>query len=90
MLRAFGDEDEDEDGFLRRLERDKPPTKETLNAFMYLLAPLERGEGLRVDKRRGNILVWYETEMRRHFLSNFRDGLIKVWIVYLVICGWIN
>jgi anaphase-promoting complex subunit 2 len=87
QLLASGDTDETE--FLRQWNRHAPPSKEASDALAYLLRPLSRGEGLRAEKGQGNILVWYEFEMRRHFLKNFRDGLLKVCFVYLLSSsGW--
>ncbi|RMJ21848.1 Anaphase-promoting complex subunit [Aspergillus sp. HF37] len=76
-LLASGDST-DETEFLRQWNRHGPPSKEASDALAYLLRPLSRGEGLRAEKGQGNILVWYEFEMRRHFLKNFRDGLLKL------------
>ena len=68
----------DEIEFLRQWDRHKQPSKDASDALAYLLGPLLPGEGFRQDKGQGDILVWYESEMRRHFLKNFRDGLFKV------------
>lgn len=71
-------EDTDEIEFLKQWNRHGPPSKDEFDSLVYLLGPLPRGEGFRPDKGQGNILVWYESEMRRHFLENFKDGLFKV------------
>lgn len=87
-LLAAGDST-DETEFLRQWNRHGKPSKEASDALAYLLRPLSRGEGLRAEKGQGNILVWYEFEMRRHFLKNFRDGLLKVCFASLLSSsGW--
>lgn len=63
--------------FLKGWNRYGSPSKETSDALAYLVAPLGR-DGLCADKGQHSIFGWYESEMRRHFLKNFRDGLVKV------------
>lgn len=69
---------EDDTEFMRQWNHHDPPSKETEDAIAYLVAQLSQGEGSRVDKGQHNIFTWYESEVRRHFLKNFRDGLGKV------------
>ena len=68
----------DEAEFLRKWGCHDPTPDEIQEALAYLVAPLSRHGWLRPDKGTPNILTWYEFEMRKHFLKNFRDGLLKV------------
>lgn len=71
-------EDIGEAKFLRLTNRDKKPSREVIEAFVYLMKPFTMGLDVAEDMAQRNILDWYAYEMRRHFLKNFRGGLYKV------------
>lgn len=53
-------------------------SREAQGAFTYLLSPSSQGRKLRVDSKQDDLLEWYGNEIRRHFLTNFRTGFVKV------------
>ena len=73
---ALGRADEVE--FLKKWGCQDSTPDNVQEALAYLVAPLSHHGWLRPDKGTPNILNWYEFEMRRHFLKNFRDGLLEV------------
>ncbi|KAL5000351.1 hypothetical protein BDV10DRAFT_162548 [Aspergillus recurvatus] len=66
----------DEEDFLKLWNRDKKPSKETRDALTYLIRfPAEESES---EDASNNIFDWYELEIRRHFLRNFKEDLSVV------------
>ncbi|RDW78565.1 anaphase promoting complex subunit 2 [Aspergillus mulundensis] len=63
-----------EDDFLKLWNRDKKPSKETRDALAYLIKPSTRGS----EDESKDIFAWYELELRRHFLRNFKEELSVV------------
>ncbi|KAL4803782.1 hypothetical protein BDV18DRAFT_39402 [Aspergillus unguis] len=61
----------DDDEALARWNRDKEPSKETKDAFSYLVDLYVRNS----DDSPQSIFAWYDSEIRRHFLKNFKQEL---------------
>lgn len=59
---------------LKRWNRLSPPSKATGEALSYLTA------GPRRANTSKDLFEWYGEEIRRHFLTNLRDGLSEVWL----------
>ncbi|KAL3460420.1 hypothetical protein BJX64DRAFT_184343 [Aspergillus heterothallicus] len=57
--------------FLRLWNRYKKPSKETRDAFNYL----SKGSLEEAGSVYGSIFDWYESEIRRHFMQNFKGDL---------------
>ncbi|KAL4745736.1 hypothetical protein BDW72DRAFT_186183 [Aspergillus terricola var. indicus] len=66
----------DEEDFLKLWNRDKKPSKETRDALAYLIR-LSANESEPEDAL-NSIFDWYELEVRRHFLQNFKEDLSVV------------
>ena len=63
----------DEEDYLKLWNRDKKPSKETRDALTYLIR-LSAKESEPEDAS-NSIFDWYELEIRRHFLQNFKEDL---------------
>lgn len=57
---------------LKGWNRLSPPNKETADALSYLTAAAQHTNASK------DLFEWYGDEIRRHFLTNFRDGLYQV------------
>ena len=57
---------------LKDWDRLSSPSKETADALSYLIAVAQHTNASK------NLFDWYGDEIRRHFLTNFRDGIYKV------------
>ncbi|KKZ68092.1 hypothetical protein EMCG_06304 [[Emmonsia] crescens] len=73
-----GDNDEtrDEETLLRRWAKGPPP-QVVSDSLFYVGADSSPGKALRQGSREANLKEWYLSEMRRHFLTNFRDFLVR-------------
>jgi anaphase-promoting complex subunit 2 len=60
--------------FLRLWNRYKKPSKETRDAFNFLA----KGSLEAAGSVYGSIFSWYESEIRRHFMQNFKGDLFMV------------
>jgi anaphase-promoting complex subunit 2 len=63
--------------FLKRLGLPSP-SQEISDALRYLLEPPSRKIVLHEESKSYNLTKWYRNEMRRHFLTNFRNGFVQV------------
>ncbi|KAL6230556.1 hypothetical protein BDW75DRAFT_64121 [Aspergillus navahoensis] len=63
----------DEEDFLKLWNRDKKPLKETRDALTYLTRLST--EDPEPEDASNSIFGWYELEIRRHFLQNFKEEL---------------
>ncbi|EQL38048.1 anaphase-promoting complex subunit 2 [Blastomyces dermatitidis ATCC 26199] len=72
-----GDDDEtrDEETLLRRWAKG-PPSQLVSDSLFYVGADSSPGRALRQASEEEDVKEWYLTEMRRHFLTNFRDFLV--------------
>ncbi|PGH18973.1 hypothetical protein AJ79_00006 [Helicocarpus griseus UAMH5409] len=73
-----GDNDEtrDEETLLRRWAR-TPPSQVVSDSLFYVGADSSSGKALRRGSKEDDLKEWYMSEMRRHFLANFRDSLVQ-------------
>lgn len=80
LLMAYEDSDcEDEEGGLKHWNH-QPPSKDVLDALGHVVQLRKPLTGL-VDSSRSDshgLLEWYDKEIRRHFLKNFRTVLVQV------------
>jgi anaphase-promoting complex subunit 2 len=77
-FRALMETDLTDNGLLERWLPSNPVSRETRGALTYLLSSSSQGRSLRADSKKDDLLEWYGNEIRRHFLANFRSGLVKV------------
>ncbi|OJJ47994.1 hypothetical protein ASPZODRAFT_15442 [Penicilliopsis zonata CBS 506.65] len=67
----------DQERFFKQWNRHDPPSKETTEALAYLLGASSAGrQSSGITFERPDLLEWYGNETRRHFLKNFREGLL--------------
>ena len=65
--------DTDGSEIIQEFARLSPPSKDTADALEYLVAAVPQAQD---DSR--NLFSWYGDEIRRHFLTNLRQGLHEV------------
>lgn len=53
-------------------------SQETSDALSYLLSSSSRERSIQHHSQELDLIEWYGYEMRRHFLTNFRSGFVKV------------
>lgn len=100
VLAEFENEENiDEVEILEQWNRYDSLSKEIADALAYVV---RTGSVLGWERKRGDgqeqdLLQWYELEIRRHFLRNFRGGLLQVCLVpsvglllFLVFVGFAN
>ncbi|KAL4979022.1 hypothetical protein BDW66DRAFT_116561 [Aspergillus desertorum] len=66
----------DKEEFLNLWNREKKPSKETRDALTYLIRLSAKGPD--TEDVSNSIFDWYELEIRRHFLRNFKEDLSVV------------
>ncbi|OAX82748.1 hypothetical protein ACJ72_02902 [Emergomyces africanus] len=73
-----GDNDEtcDAETLLRRWAKGPPP-QVVSDSLYYVGADSSPGKALRQGSKESDVKKWYMSEMRRHFLTNFRDFLVS-------------
>ncbi|KGM92119.1 uncharacterized protein PADG_11654 [Paracoccidioides brasiliensis Pb18] len=77
MNDEYGDNDEsNEEELLRRWAKDRP-SQEISDSLFYVWADSSPGKALREGSKDDDLGEWYKGEMRRHFLANFRDFLVR-------------
>lgn len=63
---------------LKEWNRLTPPSKETADALSYLAAATQYSGTSQGGTASRDLFSWYGEEMRRHFLTNLREGLYEV------------
>lgn len=81
-FQALMETDLTENGMYERWSPSNLGSREARAAFMYLLSPSSQGRHLRRDSGEDDLLKWYDLEIRRHFLTNFKSGFVMVCIYY--------
>ncbi|OJD16480.1 hypothetical protein AJ78_03335 [Emergomyces pasteurianus Ep9510] len=66
-----------EETLLRRWAKD-PPAQIVSDSLFYVGADSSPGKVLRQGSKEDDVKEWYLSEMRRHFLTNFRDFLVRI------------
>ncbi|KAL1953696.1 hypothetical protein VTO42DRAFT_2369 [Malbranchea cinnamomea] len=69
-------DDLDEETLMKRWEKE-PPSQFVSDSIFYVGADASPGRELRAGLKECDLREWYMVEARKHFLRNFRDGLIK-------------
>lgn len=74
--------------FLKQWNRHKKPSKEIRDALSYLIK-LSAVDADRDDGEPKSIIDWYGSEIRRHFLRNFKDELsvVSSFSTHIVLLG---
>ncbi|KAF3480368.1 anaphase-promoting complex subunit 2 [Arthroderma uncinatum] len=62
---------------LKRWARD-PPSTAIRDSLFYVGADASGGKGSRKGMKECDLKLWYMSETRRHFLTNFKDTLVKI------------
>ncbi|EFW22010.1 hypothetical protein D8B26_002105 [Coccidioides posadasii str. Silveira] len=71
------DDDLDDKDLIKRWSREQRPSQSILDALFYVISDSSVGKKLRAGLKEYDLQAWYANEVRRHFLTNFRDTLIK-------------
>jgi anaphase-promoting complex subunit 2 len=71
------DDELDEETLIKRWAKE-PPSQFVSDNIFYVGADASPGRERRTGLRECDLQEWYMSETRRHFLSNFRDTLVKV------------
>ncbi|WEW58009.1 hypothetical protein PRK78_003476 [Emydomyces testavorans] len=71
-------DDELDDGvLLKQWSREQQPSQSIQDALLYVGSDSSMGKALQAGSKEDDLQEWYIYEIRRHFLANFREALVK-------------